>query len=426
MAAVLCTDESLHIPYRTDAMSTFNAILLRVNVAAVLITGFEACMSFGFISYAVQVLGNAELTNYLVATFWLALFVAELPTGYLMDRWGGRKALIVSLSLRAIAFVMFFVGAGSAATVFCANFIAGVAVTFLSGAFATQVTRDCRAAAVEIDHSRLAMSALYVRSLGLIVGTAVGYFAAKAIGIKALWLISAGWALVSAVYVSIAWSATRADVCAPLLGHYRTTWRKIRATEGLTASTVLLSAYRTLLLPVTTNAVFLLVPELDRAPGSLLVFYLLAGAVGLAASRVFPYVAEHTQRGRWLASVAVGICVLMMAVVPKPLAYMAFVVFLVIAGVTETQLRSDFYERLDAGQAGAISSVQSLLENALGALAFLACAWIISVSSVVAMYIAFAVGFPVMWLSVVRRLRSFRPCSPNPGSPSREGHATLS
>ncbi|MCW8206475.1 MFS transporter [Verminephrobacter aporrectodeae subsp. tuberculatae] len=374
-------------------MPSFDKILSRVNVAAVLVTGFEACMNFGFVAYAVRVLGDASAANYLVATFWFALFVAELPTGYLTDRWGGRTSLTVSLVLRAAAFLLFYWGAHSTPLVFLANFIAGVATTFLTGTFTAQVMCECRHQGVEIDHPRLAASALFVRSLGLILGTAVGYLVVRQAGVRWLWPVSAAWALLAAVYVLARWSAVRARPCMPIVLHYRSAWSQVLGTRGLLVTMLLFSACRTLLLPISVNAVILIIPGLDGDPGQLFVFYLASGLVGLVLAKGFPAVSAFAARQRMLINVLTVLAIAAVSGGNQIVAGLGFLGFLVFSAVSETQLRHAFYERIPPDHAGAVNSVQSLFENVLGALALVLSAVLISEVSMRSMYLASALAY---------------------------------
>ena len=195
-------------------------ILIRVNAPAFAIGSFEAAMGFAFTAFAAQSMGSAADANLLLFWFWLSLFVFELPTGYVVDRWGAKGSLIGSLLLRSAAFGLYYWGRDSTISLCAASVLAGLAVTFMSGLFSTQIMVWSAQQGVVVDTARMMRWIMVVRSGSLVVGSLLGYGATVVFGLNSVWLMCTVMALTSASYVYALWPRLQPLAKGTISQHY--------------------------------------------------------------------------------------------------------------------------------------------------------------------------------------------------------------
>jgi hypothetical protein len=61
-----------------------------------LLSTVEGLFVAGLLPYLIEATGSIATANAIEAAFWITMSIAELPTGYLQDRWGGRKVWLGS------------------------------------------------------------------------------------------------------------------------------------------------------------------------------------------------------------------------------------------------------------------------------------------------------------------------------------------
>lgn len=343
-------------------------ILLRVNVPAFAVGAFEAAMGFAFTAFAAQSMGSAADANLLLFWFWLSLFIFELPTGYVVDRWGARGSLIGSLLLRSVAFGLYYWGRGSTIGLCAASVLAGLAVTFMSGLFSTQIMVWSTQLGVVVEAARMVRWVMLVRSGSLVIGSLLGYGVTLILGLDSVWLLCIAMALLTAGYVYALWPQLSPMSKVTISQHYRDCVRELHHRK-LWGDLLNVSAVRTVSAAAMSNAAMVLVPALQKTPVLLLALQLLSGTVTLLA----PKVSEHIEvRPAWRS---LTLWLFLPALIILPLvsgwsAWLFFTITMVSALCAEMHYRSRFYEAIDASISGSAISIQGLAENALGAITF--------------------------------------------------------
>jgi MFS family permease len=348
-------------------------ILLRVNIPAFAVGSFEAAMGFAFTAFAAQSMGSAADANMLLFWFWLSLFVFELPTGYVVDRWGAKGSLVGSLLLRSAAFAFYYWGRDSTFSLYIASVLAGLAVTFMSGLFSTQIMVWSTQQGVPVDTSRMMRWVMVVRSGSLVAGSLLGYGVTLVLGLNAVWLLCIAIALVTAIYVYVLWPQLQSLAKTSIGQHYLACMREL-SRRKLWGDVLNVLVVRTVSTAAMSNAAMVLVPGLQNTPFLLLALQLLLGAVTLFAPQVALRVEARPIWRRqvlWLFLPALAV----LPFVSGWPAWMFFTVMMVSVLCAELYYRSCFYEAIDASIAGSATSIQGLTENAMGAATF-AVSWL--------------------------------------------------
>jgi len=343
-------------------------ILLRVNAPAFAVGSFEAAMGFAFTAFSARAMGDPADANLLLFWFWLSLFVFELPTGYVVDRWGAKGSLVGSLLLRSMAFALYFWGEGSTIALCAASVLAGLAVTFMSGLFSTQIMVWSSQSGLTVDTRRMMRWVMVVRSGSLVAGSSLGYLATVHFGLDSVWLLCTAMALATLVYVLLLWPRLRAGASTAMGTHYRSCAGELtrrRMWNGI----LKVSVVRIVSMTAMSNAAMVLVPGLERTPVLLLALQWLSGAIMLFVPRVASHVDSRPLGHRSM------LWIFLPALMALPFlatwaAWLGFAVMLASAIYAEMHYRARFYDAMDASMAGSATSIQGLVENAMGAMAF--------------------------------------------------------
>ena len=202
-------------------------------VATMLGSMLEGSFVVGYLAYLIAATGSVAAANAVGSSFWIAMAVAELPTGYVADRLGPRAAVALSCLVRAVAFVLFFLGAHSVALVVVANAVAGVAVTVSTGATSAQVQLASRRHALTIDYLKLSSQQGAMQHAGLVLGALINLLTLRFAPLPVMWLVATGLAVVQAIYVLATWEPLRGSVHATPVGHLVRSCRKITSNAEL-------------------------------------------------------------------------------------------------------------------------------------------------------------------------------------------------
>ncbi|UTH74199.1 MFS transporter [Chromobacterium sp. IIBBL 290-4] len=348
-------------------------ILLRVNVPAFAIGAFEAAMGFAFTAFAAQSMGSAADANLLLFWFWMSLFIFELPTGYVVDRWGARGSLICSLLLRSVAFGLYYWGQGSTISLCVASVLAGLAVTFMSGLFSTQIMVWSAQLGTEVEASRMVRWVMLVRAGSLVIGSLLGYGTTLILGLDSVWLLCIAMALLTAGYVYALWPQLQPLAKATISQHYRDCARELRRRK-LWGDVLNISMVRTVSAAAMSNAAMVLVPALQKTPVLLLALQLLSGIVTLFAPKVSVHIEARPAWRDLMLWLFLPVLIILPLASGWP-AWLFFTIMMVSALCAEMHYRHRFYEAIDASISGSAISIQGLVENALGAMTF-ALSWI--------------------------------------------------
>lgn len=351
-------------------MSPVDRILLQVNLPATLLTILEATFSYIYWAYAIGILGSVSLANLTVAVFWTAVFIFELPTGYLVDRYGPKVSLAMSTSLRGIAFALFYLANETPYLIWIANAVAGIAVSFLSGLFMLQIRLELERSGLDVNHVQISRSITLVRGIGAVVGTLTGYITLREINAASVWLVAAVISLCMLTLVVLTWHRVRAPQVTTRFAGFCTGVAYSLGRSDLRRAAVDLSIWRAFTAIVVANIVILFVPALQRAPEELLVFYVLTGAMTIASSYLGRQLLAHQNdpEGKYVAVTVVAFAAALY--LRGALAWIAYAVAVVLIGIVEQQIRARFFAHIPTSAAASLSSVQSLLANGLTMLAF--------------------------------------------------------
>ena len=125
------------------------------------------------------------------APFWLAIVLAEVPTGAVADRWGRRASLVLGALLTALS--MFAFGLATTLPLILLSYMVwAVALTFTTGADTALLYDTLKQLGRERDFERIAGRGMALRSTGVVVGLLSGGPVAAAIGLQETIFLSAG------------------------------------------------------------------------------------------------------------------------------------------------------------------------------------------------------------------------------------------
>ncbi|MCA8943616.1 MAG: MFS transporter [Planctomycetes bacterium] len=156
-----------------------------------------ACIPFLYFWFAAH---GISLEDYLwlVAIYYASMIAAEIPTGFLADRYGRIPAAVLGPSLLASSFVIF--GLSSSWTAFAIGQCAmGLGHSFLSGPPAALLFETLRRAGRSEDYLRLESSMHAIRLGGTGVAFLLGGIVAQAFGYQACVLFTAPLCLVASI-----------------------------------------------------------------------------------------------------------------------------------------------------------------------------------------------------------------------------------
>jgi predicted MFS family arabinose efflux permease len=336
-----------------------------------LLSMVEGLFAAGLLPFLIDTTGSPAAANAIEAVFWITMSVAELPTGYLQDRWGGRKSLLYAAALRAVAFVLLLVAGHRPVLVVTGMILAGVAVTFLTGTFSMQLRLGAQKLGWPVDYTRFASQMSVARQMGLVSGCLLSYFVIRYLGLAYIWLAATCLSLPLFLYVQRTWDELTGAVPRPPMSHYSLSLKAILALPALRNGMFLDAGLIMLSYAMIYNWVVVYLPDFEHEPGWL---------VGITvALMLWRSMVSHAWSvlGRWLKAQASPLLLLtgagmaFAALSDLPASAVGFIVASAGAMLSEICIRQVILENLPPDQAAAVSSVQSLMQNLAGAGAFL-------------------------------------------------------
>lgn len=354
----------------------------RVNFALLLLSVVEGCINVGNLAFLIRATGTIAGANLLTSGFWLAMTVAELPTGYYSDIWGPRFSLLLSIGLRVFAFLLFFLGYNSQWMLVLANVLAGIAVTFMTGTFSMQLKLVARKYNLQINFDKFAAQASAFRYAGLVLGSGLGFYFINYWSLKTIWLGGISASMLFGLYVWLFWEPVTGEAQRNPIKHFGRAIQVINQNGRLRIALLLNATLLLLTLSILNNWVIVFVPSLENTPG-----LLVASTMGILFFRSVIATA-WTSLALWrlpnLSLVFLGLGAMMaLAAVPVwSLRLMAFILSLLCVTGSEIFIRKLIIEELPEDEAGSVSSIQSLFENLAGTLGFIGLGYFLAQYSV--------------------------------------------
>jgi len=352
-------------------------VAFRVNFSLLLLSVIESTFNVGYMAFLIKATQSVAGANFMAAIFWGAMTLAEVPTGFLADRWGPKVSLLVSLFLRALAFVLFFLSNNNIYLLWIASAAAGVSVTFLTGVFSMQIKLSQKKYGIELNFSKISAQASKFRYFGMIPGTLLGFSLIRWVGIEYIWIGSVGVSLLMGIYVFFSWEDVRSGVT----GH---PVRQLKEAVSDAANSPDLAFYlvaNAFVLMVTVshlaNWIAVYVPALDQAP-----LLLTLATISLAALKTLAAWAH--ERTGWaqklsLRALVIGgaLCMIASSTGLVLVSVLFFLCFIFFFTWLEIEIKGKILSSLPEKHAGLISSFQSLLENGAGFLGFFCVGWLL-------------------------------------------------
>jgi len=351
-------------------MSSPMTIGIRIGFAIFFLSAVESSFNVGILAYLINSTGSLASANYLQSIFWLSMTVAELPTGYLSDRWGPKVSLLLAIALRIMAFsIFFFFGQSSLVALIVANLIAGIAVTFLTGVFSAQLRLVERCQGLTINYVQFTAMSSCFRYLGMIAGSGVGYLTLRFGSIADIWVGAGGLAVIHFFYVLSSWENVQGEIRSSSLGHLQKAWDQIRNRPALRKAIIFNALLTCLTLSFFSNWIVVYVPELNKTPAlltmSLVLLSLLRSVVSYFYGRLW------VARVLLFETVAIaGAAMLVASANHLTLSICGFTLAVTAFTWCELLLKQSILENLPPDEAGVVSSLQSLIENIAGSVGF--------------------------------------------------------
>ena len=351
-------------------MSSSTILTTRINVASFLVSTLEATFSLGYMAFLIKSTGHVANANLLIAAFWGAMVIAELPTGYLSDRWGAKKALLIALALRSGAFFLFYISSGQLALLLIANILAGSAVTFLTGVYTMQLKLLQSQQGLKVSYEAFAGQASRLRHFGFFLGTLLGTTLMTWVSLRAIWMGAIGLSFLTYLYVYRTWPSLKGTVPRHLLQHVVQGWKKALSCERL----MLLLVFNACLLGATlshmTNWIVVYAPGLHQDALALAIITASLAVVKMLSSWLWETCSKLTRLPLVGLSSLTGLCMLLTALPSGVASLSAFLIFTCLFTWLDIRLRAQILAVIPAHEAGIISAFQSLFENTAGFLGY--------------------------------------------------------
>ena len=167
-------------------------------------------------------------TNAVLATYLITVFVFEVPTGAIADRFGRKRSFLAACVIRMVAYALYAFTRGFADCL-AAEFIDAVGTTLASGALEAWVVDEVRAHGDTRPTDTLFARAQVVSRASMIVGgVACGYLAE--LGWTLPWLVCSALFVVTGLVAATSMRETR--VAAPARSLGRTALDALRAVRA--------------------------------------------------------------------------------------------------------------------------------------------------------------------------------------------------
>lgn len=326
----------------------------------------EGTFSVGVFAYLVHGTGSVAAANLIGAFFWASMLVADIPTGYITDRLGPKRSLLISVLLRALAFGLYFLGGHSSVILAAAGFVAGIAVTFGTGTLMAQMKLIGEVYGKSIDGRRLSGFAAFFGGIGFVVGSVLGWLTIQYLGLSFIWIAAILCSLGLLVLISASWEQLASSTERHFALHLRAASRLLMGNRVL--RNLFIADALTLLaaLSVNSNFVAVFVPKLDSTPQLLLVATVGYWAIRLTASLLV----NHPRAKRLISGpgvlFALGAAMFLSAVSVEPWRIVASAIVVGCICLSAIAFSSRIYEQLPTGEAATLLSIHSTLGNATG------------------------------------------------------------
>ncbi len=347
-------------------MTNAKKALLQVNGAYFWLSVLESCFQVGYFAYLISILGSVSQANWLQFIFWTSMFIFEIPTGFITDRIGAKKSLILAAFGRMGAFLLFFFGAHMPELLVLGHILAGVSLTFFTGVFSLQLKQFAANHSIEIDYSKATKQGAVFRNFGLIIGTFIGFIIIKFFNIQYLWIASIFLSLILVGHVGVFWQSFPGQ---PLhvYGHVRESISILRTNTTLLRGLILNACLLFGTLGILTNWIPIFVPALESTPELLSISVIAVAAIKIFAA-VVP-LPRFWNKSEFLLG-TLGVVLIGAGLSLGVAQIVLFILSLCLITGCEILIRGQILNELPEKHAGILSSIQSLLENLVGALAF--------------------------------------------------------
>ncbi len=366
--------------------------LVRVYVVRFCASSIEGIVAVITITAFIRATGSVSAANLLNSIFWLTLFFAELPTGYLTDKWGGKRALGISLTLRAIGFLIFYLAGGSWILLIVGCILTGVAVTFLSGTFELQVKqiqKEAQTQELAGDSSKTVISYLHFSHyLGLCTGSLLVTLWLLKMEIQTAWLLSACLSFIALGILSFTWDSLKPAYDKGPFIHFKEAVSKVINEQKVRSLFVYQFIFVLFSISFLTNWVVIFVPRLDNTPIQLGVLTVVFSM--LISFFVWTWKYLEILKRLTIPYVFIGFSI------SQVLACSDVMVFRFLGGLgalfffagCQIGIRHAIFSSISSSKAGAILSLFSLQENFSGWVGLLSLAFFLKLYSVEVSWIA--------------------------------------
>lgn len=359
------------------------ALMFSVGLSAVV----EGSFTIGATAFFIRTLGSVSAADAAGGVFWLAMTVAELPTGYITDAVGPKRAMLLSVFLRAVAFAVFFFGARTSGLLFLANAIAGVALTLSTGAIGTQLKLDDRRRNAETNMRAFSANASTARYAGTVIGGILGFVAIRAAGIIWIWIPAILVSAVLLVQLAATWSDLRGNAHRDPVQQVARGFRELLNDRDLLRCVGMIAAIFLTSLSVEENWIPEFIPRLDKAPVLLTTSVLLMMFLRTVLSTTWARLPKLQSTSPRLALGAFGASAALAGILPLWWNAGFFVIALFAATGAMISANSLFLRRLPADAGGVVSSAAGVVYNASGTVALFLTAFIVGKSSIAASWV---------------------------------------
>jgi predicted MFS family arabinose efflux permease len=351
--------------------------VIKVNLGSFFLSLLEATFNLGYFAYLIEITGTVGVANWMIAVFWLALFVFELPTGYLVDKWGAKKAYIVASIIRAVAFIFFFFGEKSLALLITANILAGVSVTFFTGLFSMQTRLLQEKYHLNINLEYAIRNVTMLGYLGTALGTVIGFLIIRSYPLKTLWLAAIAISSLSIGYVLFAWETIVRPIKQSALKHVIDGAKLVFGRGELRFYSVMNFLIYAALLSHMTNWVSVFVPRLAQDPVRLFAATILVILLKTISSWCWKFVQTTNSLRLFSLTFLTAVFMAGSSWPNYEVALVSFVGFCFTSTWVGILIHTNLMRVLPINEAGVVSSFQSLFENFAGVLGYATLGWVL-------------------------------------------------
>lgn len=334
--------------------------ILTLNGGWFILSLVESFLLLGGTAYFFKNTPSLAMANLTASTFAAACFLAEIPTGYLSDKWGPKKSFLFSILLRAFSFGLIFLGQNSLFFLFAGNILAGISNTFMTGVFKAQVKLIEDKYNYSMDYKYITTQGLYFRNFGLFLGGILSYFVITLYGLSFIWIQGITFSFFLFFYILFFWENIRGIPQATPYLHLKHSLKIFFQNKKLKNIILFNASFYFLIEAFLQNWVIVFVPQLDKTP---LKLALLAGSITFFRGGV-AFLSNKIKSNRFfnlkIFLILTGIFLIGSALPWKPGAITAFFGTMALIIQVLIVIQKLILKEIPKNEAGTIASLESL------------------------------------------------------------------